>query len=236
MKKGYETRLISYECINLIKYFEGLRTKAYQCAAGVWTIGYGHTRDVKPGDEILPLTADRYLYEDLTAFADTVNEIAEQKDWYLEQCEFDSMVSFAFNCGVGAITKVMTKMEYELVELGCDTDDQIESHADYIYSNLIGCYNKARNRILDGLVKRREIESKVFTIGWGCEILTNIPEPITEINFAKCNKYCIAPSLYYIPISISSIQSIGSLYQYDNKLWLRVKSWDGNAGYTEVTV
>ena len=35
--------------INLIKSFEGCRTIAYQDAIGVWTIGYGHTIDVKEG-------------------------------------------------------------------------------------------------------------------------------------------------------------------------------------------
>ena len=37
---------------NKIKKFEGLRLKAYVCAAGVCTIGYGHTIGVKPGDVI----------------------------------------------------------------------------------------------------------------------------------------------------------------------------------------
>ena len=37
---------------NKIKKFEGLRLKAYVCAAGVCTIGYGHTAGVKPGDVI----------------------------------------------------------------------------------------------------------------------------------------------------------------------------------------
>ena len=34
---------ISQKGINLIKQFEGLRLEAYQCSAGVWPIGYGHT-------------------------------------------------------------------------------------------------------------------------------------------------------------------------------------------------
>ena len=38
----------SQKGINLIKEFEGCRLKAYKCPAGVWTIGYGHTSNVKP--------------------------------------------------------------------------------------------------------------------------------------------------------------------------------------------
>ena len=37
--------------IDLIKHFEGCELEAYQCAAGVWTIGYGHTKGVQPGDQ-----------------------------------------------------------------------------------------------------------------------------------------------------------------------------------------
>ena len=40
----------SAEGIALIKKFEGCELKAYQCSAGVWTIGYGHTKDVEEGD------------------------------------------------------------------------------------------------------------------------------------------------------------------------------------------
>ena len=38
--------------IDLLKFFEGCELKAYQDSVGVWTIGYGHTKDVKSGMEI----------------------------------------------------------------------------------------------------------------------------------------------------------------------------------------
>lgn len=38
------------ELLVLIRRWEGLRLNAYLCPAGVWTIGYGHTRGVKKGD------------------------------------------------------------------------------------------------------------------------------------------------------------------------------------------
>ena len=41
---------ISIEGLSLIKKFEGMELEAYKCAAGVWTIGYGHIKDVKEGD------------------------------------------------------------------------------------------------------------------------------------------------------------------------------------------
>ena len=35
--------------LTLLKSFEGCRLTAYKCPAGVWTIGYGHTKGVKRG-------------------------------------------------------------------------------------------------------------------------------------------------------------------------------------------
>jgi GH24 family phage-related lysozyme (muramidase) len=43
------TREVNQEGLALVRGFEGLRTKAYRCPAGVWTIGYGYAGDVRPG-------------------------------------------------------------------------------------------------------------------------------------------------------------------------------------------
>ena len=51
--------------INLIKQYESFRAEAYRCPAGVWTIGYGHTRDVKPGDKITEPEALQLLRQDV---------------------------------------------------------------------------------------------------------------------------------------------------------------------------
>ena len=53
-------RKIGQAGLNLIKQFEGCRLSAYQCAAGVWTIGYGHTAGVKKGMTITQAQADAY--------------------------------------------------------------------------------------------------------------------------------------------------------------------------------
>ena len=48
-----------------IKEFEGCKLQAYQDAAGVWTIGYGHTYNVRQGDKISQQYADMLLQEDI---------------------------------------------------------------------------------------------------------------------------------------------------------------------------
>ncbi len=59
--------------IDLIKKYEGCRLDAYKCPAGVWTIGYGHTGDVQPGQQITQAQADAILIVDLERFEKKVN-------------------------------------------------------------------------------------------------------------------------------------------------------------------
>ena len=60
---------------DFVKQFEGRELKAYRCSAGVWTIGFGHTKGVNEGDEISPAEAEQLLVEDLTAIADDLNRL-----------------------------------------------------------------------------------------------------------------------------------------------------------------
>ena len=89
----------SDEGVNLIKSFEGLRLQAYLCPAGVWTIGYGHTKGVRKGDVITEEDAEQMLRDDLIGFERCVTENVEVP---LAQNQFDALVSFAFNVGCGA--------------------------------------------------------------------------------------------------------------------------------------
>ena len=85
--------------IELIKSHEGLRLNAYKCPAGVWTIGYGHTSGVAPGMKIIEANAENLLKEDLLRFEIAVNRLVEVP---LNQHQFDALVSFCFNVGIGA--------------------------------------------------------------------------------------------------------------------------------------
>jgi lysozyme len=63
---------VSQECINLVKFYEGFEDRAYLCPAGVWTIGYGRTKNVQEGDMLTELQAERDLLEELEEFAEQV--------------------------------------------------------------------------------------------------------------------------------------------------------------------
>jgi lysozyme len=80
---------------SLIKKFEGLRLTAYRCAAGVLTIGYGHTTGVTEGMAITEAEAERLLSEDLKQYERAVNNALPT----LRQNQFDALVSFTFNLG-----------------------------------------------------------------------------------------------------------------------------------------
>ncbi|MEM9168622.1 MAG: lysozyme [Pseudomonadota bacterium] len=86
--------------IALLKEFEGLELEAYQDIAGIWTIGYGHTGpDVKPGMRISEREAEALLRRDLRSREDAVSSLTSVS---LNQNEFDALVSFVYNVGIGA--------------------------------------------------------------------------------------------------------------------------------------
>jgi lysozyme len=87
--------------INLIKSFEGLRLTAYRCSAGVPTIGYGHTKDVKMGDHCFSTEAEKLLAMDLLPVEKKLAELFPD----LNQNQFDALVSFSFNLGLGWTAK-----------------------------------------------------------------------------------------------------------------------------------
>lgn len=133
---------ISTTGLNLIKSFEGCRLTAYKCPAGVWTIGYGHTGNVKSGQKITQAKAESYLKSDLARFEKHVMSYDKKYNW--TQNEFDALVSFAYN--VGNITR--------LTNGGKRTKKQI--------SERITFYNKANGKVLAGLTRRRQAEKALF--------------------------------------------------------------------------
>lgn len=91
---------VSPRGIALIQQFEGCKLTAYQDSVGVWTIGYGSTKGVRPGDEISQAQAIELLATDVERHADGVRKYTEVP---LTQSQFDALVSFTFNLGVGAL-------------------------------------------------------------------------------------------------------------------------------------
>lgn len=83
----------------LTEKFEGCRLISYQDVKGVWTIGYGHTLGVKEGQKCSQDQADSWLAEDVSWAEASVNRLVHVP---VTQEEFDALVDFTFNVGVGA--------------------------------------------------------------------------------------------------------------------------------------
>ena len=137
---------ISVEGLALIKKFEGLELNAYQCAAGVWTIGYGHTKGVFEGQTIQKAEADEMLVEEMDEYEKAVNDAVTIS---IDQCMYDALVSWTYNLGPtnlknSGMLKVLNQGRYDLVP------DEMRR------------WNKANGIVLDGLIKRREAEAQLF--------------------------------------------------------------------------
>ncbi len=91
----------SESLIQKLKEFEGLRLIAYRDAAGVPTIGYGHTRGVKMGDRLTVYWADQLLRKDVAKVAYEVMQLGVVHT----QGQLDALTSFAFNLGIGRLIR-----------------------------------------------------------------------------------------------------------------------------------
>ena len=157
--------------LDLIKQYEGCRLAAYRCAAGVWTIGYGHTAGVHSGMTITQAQADAYLQQDIAKFEGYVNNpayvpITEQ----LNQNQFDALTSFAFNMGAGNLRKLCKGR----------TAAQI--------ARAMPSYNKAAGKVLAGLTRRRKAEQALFNKAVSCTGTTTTSTNTEDYNMKTIKK------------------------------------------------
>lgn len=88
------------DLLELIRMLEGLRLEAYQCSAGVWTIGYGHTKGVRKGSKCTLAQAEKWLAEEVGELRSKVAELLPEG---IDDCKIDALTSFAYNVGLEAL-------------------------------------------------------------------------------------------------------------------------------------
>jgi len=137
---------ISENGLKLIKKFEGLRLRAYQCSAGIWTIGYGHTDNVCPTDVINELQADDYLKKDILIVENAIKKLVVAS---LDQNKFDALVCFVFNIGVNKF-KSSTMLKKINVS---DFNGAAEEFLRWVYVS---------RTYTQGLARRRKAEKSLF--------------------------------------------------------------------------
>ncbi len=158
---------VSRAAIDMIKHHEGVRIKPYRCPALLWTVGVGHVIDpthaaVKYEErKNLPIPAgwdrvltmdevDGILSQDLGRFERGVVRLCPAAVG--NQGIFDSLVSFAFNVGLGNLQRSSLRMKTNRGEFEEAADELLK-------------WTKAGGRVLPGLVKRRNDERALYLSG-----------------------------------------------------------------------
>jgi len=136
----------SNKSIELVKHFEGFESAAYLCPANVWTIGYGRTKNVKEGDVITEIQAERDLLEELEEFGEQVLSVVDVE---LNQNEFDALTSWTYNLGVGNL-----RSSTLLKKLNAGDKNSVPSE--------MLRWNKANGKVLNGLTRRRQAEADLW--------------------------------------------------------------------------
>ena len=154
---------ISDAGIKLIKHFEGYKNKPYKCSARVWTIGIGSAMyheqlklKLEDRDQIPLKQEDNRVWsdeeiinlfkKDVRRFELGVNRLITIP---LKQCEFDALVSFSFNLGLGTLQR-------SSVRSNLNRGNKEEA----IKKLLLYC--RGGGKILKGLQLRRQAEAQMF--------------------------------------------------------------------------
>ena len=139
---------VSEKGLELIRSFEGCRLTAYQCSAGRWTIGYGHTgKDVVAGLQITQARATDLLLLDVNQ---VLKVLRTEIRVPVRQCQLDALVSLGFNIGTDALRKST------LLRLVNRNPDDLNIQGEFerwVY---------VKGVVSAGLERRRKAEAKVY--------------------------------------------------------------------------
>jgi len=154
---------VSDKAIKMIKHHEGVRQRPYRCPAKLWTIGVGHVlyprqgalkieeRDAYPleykDDRTFSMEeVDDILRDDLNRFERGVERFCPVK---LTQGQFDALVSFSFNVGLGTLQRSTLRQKVIRNDMEGATEEFLK-------------YTLAGGKVLKGLVTRRNDERALF--------------------------------------------------------------------------
>lgn len=148
---------ISKNGLDFIKHYEGFRSKAYRDVGGVWTCGYGHTRNVNQETRCDEHLGERWLLEDVWFVEEGVNDLCKVP---LTQAQFDALVSFSYNVGLDIDSDLKAE------GLGDSTLLKRLNSKNYSAAALEFLkWNKVKGKEIGGLTRRRKAESLMFEKG-----------------------------------------------------------------------
>jgi lysozyme len=143
----------------LLKKFEGCKLTSYRCPAGVLTVGYGHTSaagapEVVENMKITQSQAEEILRRDLVKYETPVHNMVTQP---LTQHQFDVLVDFAYNAGIGAL-----KSSTLLKKVNAGQFDAVPAE---LMKWTKGKIPGKGMQVLPGLLRRRQAESAWWSSG-----------------------------------------------------------------------
>lgn len=171
---------ISRKGLSVIMHFEqlhdgdlttiGLQPK--MCPAGIWTVGYGRALRDEKGNflrgnkdkakayrmfpSLTEAQAEQMLVEDAFDYSQQVYKLFVQHKIPLVQHQFDALVSFTYNCGIGALYNYKTKKEMAVLRA-------IKYNGDVEAAFML--WVNGGGKKLPGLVRRRRCESHLYLTG-----------------------------------------------------------------------
>lgn len=140
---------ISEAGLKLIQQYEGYSAKAYPdpaTGAEPWTIGYGHTRGVQPGDETTHEQALQYLHDDVQ---DALGAVDRGVVVPLEQNQIDALASFIYNVGAGNFFRSTLIRKLNEGDFLAAADEFLK-------------WDHAGGKVMAGLTRRRKAEREMF--------------------------------------------------------------------------
>lgn len=154
---------VSQRCLESICHHEGVRQKPYRDSVYLWTVGVGHlmypeqtkiavdqrtTFMLRPEDNrVFSMEeVDAILRADLQRFERGVSSLCPVS---LTQGNFDGLVSFSFNVGLGTLQRSTLRQKVLRGDMEAAADEFLK-------------YTKAGGKELKGLVIRRKDERALF--------------------------------------------------------------------------
>lgn len=145
--------LVSPQCVDFVKSFEGFYPTPYFDMAGVKTIGYGMTGpEIEKLSSVTEKQATEMLKNILNSkYAQPLKDNLDSKGISLNQNQFDALVSMAYNVGISG---VLGSALYKNVCAGIrDVTTITENFCAWSYADGV---------VVAGLLRRRQEEAKMF--------------------------------------------------------------------------
>lgn len=132
----------------IIKSCESLRLQSYLCPAGQWTIGWGHTTGVKPGQTITEAQAEEFFRQDVEQKERALDGLLSVR---LNDNQYSALVSLVFNIGQGHFADSTLRKV-----INADPNDR--EQITYQWKR----WNKSGGKVLPGLTIRRQMELDLY--------------------------------------------------------------------------